>query len=265
MCADMELGGRPGEIAIGAALARARERAGFDLAEAERRTKIRRRYLAALEDERWSELPSAAYAKGFLRTYAELLDLDAELLVDEYRRQVESSQADADGVGEIVLEHRPRRGSHARRVTPTTIALGVVAVVAVVIGLILLTGGDDDEVPPLPGTAEREGKRQRAGRAASKGELVRLELRVSKPVEVCLLGAGGKELIDGQLLSAGSSDAFASERFALRFPSGFDRDRVRLKLNGKVVKLPRVEGPAAMVITPPREVRQASRPKQSCP
>ena len=53
--------------------------------QVEERTKIRARYLRALEGEDWEVLPGPAYVRGFLRTYAKLLGLDGEMLVDEYR------------------------------------------------------------------------------------------------------------------------------------------------------------------------------------
>jgi cytoskeleton protein RodZ len=265
----MERGSRPGEFQIGAALADARARAGLDVAEVERRTKIRAKYLRALEEEHWDELPSAAYAKGFLRTYAGVLDLDAELLVDEYRRQVEV-RLDEKGrpLGEQVLEHRRRPGQEARRFTPGTAVLAVVAVVAVAVAVVAVAG--DEEGSPQREPAGKAGgpkHREREQQPASppSGELVRLELYVRKPVEVCLLGAEKQELIDGQLLSAGSRDAFASEHFQLRFPAGFDRDQIDLELNGERAKLPRVQGPARLEITPPSRVREASPPGESCP
>jgi hypothetical protein len=54
----------------------ARERKGVDLYRAERDTKIRARYLAALERGDYRELPGAVYTKGFLRNYALYLGLD---------------------------------------------------------------------------------------------------------------------------------------------------------------------------------------------
>ena len=246
--------GRPPEIRIGAALAQARARAGLELAEVEERTKVRAKYLRALEEERWEELPSTAYAKGFLRTYANVLELDAELLVDEFRRQVEAGAA--------------ATGQEPRRVAPLTATLAVIALVAAVVAVIALVGDDPDPEPAPAGREAKEGKgekRDRRDQRDSSGELVRLELRVRKPVEVCLLGAGRQELIDGQLLAAGSRDAFASERFQLRFPAGFDRDQIELELNGERARLPRVEGPARLEITPPGRVRQASPPGDSCP
>ena len=73
------------EEGIGERLRDARRHLGLDLEEITARTKIRARYLIALEEERWDALPSAAYARSFLHTYAEELGLDADALVDEYR------------------------------------------------------------------------------------------------------------------------------------------------------------------------------------
>src|ERR1700710_1013439 len=70
---------------IGATLREARMRARIDISEVEAETKIRAKYLRALENEEWDLLPGSTYVKSFLRTYAESLDLDAKLLVDEYK------------------------------------------------------------------------------------------------------------------------------------------------------------------------------------
>src|ERR687885_924709 len=98
------------ELHIGEVLEGARERGGLDIEEVAQRTKIRAKYLRALETEDWDTLPSPAYAKGFLRTYARLLGLDADALVDAYRRRVESRVEPEHLLpfGEPVLEaHRP--------------------------------------------------------------------------------------------------------------------------------------------------------------
>lgn len=65
----------------------ARERKGVDLYRAERDTKIRARYLAALERGEYKELPGDVYTKGFLRNYANYLGLDAEEIVGQWRRE----------------------------------------------------------------------------------------------------------------------------------------------------------------------------------
>jgi len=69
---------------IGSSLREARERQKLELSEIERETRIRSRYLQALEEDRFDRLPAPAYAKGFLRTYADYLGLDAQRFVDEY-------------------------------------------------------------------------------------------------------------------------------------------------------------------------------------
>src|SRR3712207_3250788 len=69
---------------IGSALRQARERRRLGLDQAEAETKVRARYLRALEDEEFEILPGPAYVKGFLRTYADYLGLDGRLFVEEY-------------------------------------------------------------------------------------------------------------------------------------------------------------------------------------
>jgi cytoskeletal protein RodZ len=65
----------------------ARERKGVDLYRAERDTKIRARYLAALERGDYKELPGAVYTKGFLRNYALYLGLDPDEVLLQWRNE----------------------------------------------------------------------------------------------------------------------------------------------------------------------------------
>src|SRR5207247_9913227 len=70
---------------IGETLREARMRAKIDVSEVEATTKIRAKYLRALENEEWSLLPGPTFVRSFLRTYADFLGLDSKLLVEEYR------------------------------------------------------------------------------------------------------------------------------------------------------------------------------------
>ena len=54
---------------LGEVLRAAREAKGVDLARVERDTKIRERYLVALEAGDYRDLPGSVYTKGFLRNY----------------------------------------------------------------------------------------------------------------------------------------------------------------------------------------------------
>src|ERR671920_1712169 len=81
--------GDPGDSGPGLPdrLAAARERKGVDLVRAERDTKIRIRYLSALESGDYRDLPGAVYTKGFLRNYAIYLGLDPEDVLRQWRRE----------------------------------------------------------------------------------------------------------------------------------------------------------------------------------
>jgi cytoskeletal protein RodZ len=74
-------------IQIGPSLAAARRARGLELRDAEQLTCLRSKYLAALEDERYYDLPGRTYARAFLRTYANALGLDADKLVAEFDEQ----------------------------------------------------------------------------------------------------------------------------------------------------------------------------------
>ena len=247
---------RPGEIRIGETLEAARSAASLDLAAVEERTKVRARYLRALEAERWDELPSSSYAKGFLRTYAELLGLDAEMLVDEYRRQVEGGEAPPTPGG-----GRPRMG--------LLVGAGAAVALAAVV-VIALTAGDDEPDQADPGAADQPRNGGRGGGDGGKGATpaagtVELALKIREPVEVCLLGGGGEALIDGQVLPAGSREQFKRKRFELRFPAGFGADQLEVRVDGEPASLPRRDGPAAYSINPPARVRALGPPGMRCP
>src|SRR3954452_16804575 len=74
---------------IGATLREARMRAKVDINEVEAGTKIRAKYLRAIENEEWDLLPGDVYVKSFLRTYGEFLGLDTRQLLDDFRRRYE--------------------------------------------------------------------------------------------------------------------------------------------------------------------------------
>jgi cytoskeletal protein RodZ len=69
---------------IGNSLREARMRRGLDYPELEQATKVRAKYLRALEEEEFEILPAPTYVRGFLRAYADYLGLDGQLYVDEY-------------------------------------------------------------------------------------------------------------------------------------------------------------------------------------
>jgi cytoskeleton protein RodZ len=116
---------------LGEVLRAAREERGVDLARVERETKIRARYLAALETGDYRELPGAVYTKGFLRNYGAYLGLDAEYLVDLYR--LESSTT---GVERVSVQPPPRpitaRRGRAFVLTPGAVVAAILTVLVIV-------------------------------------------------------------------------------------------------------------------------------------
>jgi hypothetical protein len=74
-------------LGLGDSLAEARLLRGLELRDVERDTRIRARYLSALEQERFDALPGDAYGRVFVRTYAAYLGLDADVYAEEYRRR----------------------------------------------------------------------------------------------------------------------------------------------------------------------------------
>jgi cytoskeletal protein RodZ len=97
--------GDPGDAGPGLPdrLAAARERKGVDLARAERDTKIRVRYLSALESGDYRDLPGAVYTKGFLRNYALYLGLDPEDVLRQWRRE----RGEATAPEAVIVPPRP--------------------------------------------------------------------------------------------------------------------------------------------------------------
>ena len=114
---------------IGNSLREARLRQGLDHSQVELATKIRAKYIRALEEEEFDVLPTGTYIKGFLRSYAEFLGLDGQLYVDEY-----NSRHIAEGFDDMP-QRRPRVNQHRaieRRVVLLAL-LGIAAVTALVI------------------------------------------------------------------------------------------------------------------------------------
>jgi hypothetical protein len=114
---------------IGTSLREARLRQGLDFPELEQATKIRAKYLRALEDEQFDLLPAQTYVKGFLRAYAEYLGLDGQLYVDEYNSRYVVGEEESPFRPRTTAPRSPRLQS---RVVLLTL-LGIALVTALVI------------------------------------------------------------------------------------------------------------------------------------
>jgi cytoskeleton protein RodZ len=117
---------------IGSSLREARLRQELDFPALEERTKIRPKYLRALEDERFDILPAPTYVKGFLRSYAEALGLDGQPFVDEYNSRFAVGEDDL-----VVRATRrvpaPRRDRQVRESRMAVVALLAIAILTALV------------------------------------------------------------------------------------------------------------------------------------
>jgi cytoskeleton protein RodZ len=220
---------------IGATLREARMRERIDVSEIEATTKIRAKYLRALENEEWSLLPGPTFVKSFLRTYAEALGLDGKSLVEEYRLHHERP---SDAMLEPLVSS-PQRSR--RRQVPSgpsrayMAAVGVIgAVIVVLIVLLVSGGGSSQKGPPTKVAGTKHARVHHRGkgtqRAAAATPLVALSLKPTAAVYVCLIGDNGRKVIPGLNLQAGES---TSTYHARRFQLTLGNNSVTMYVDGK--------------------------------
>lgn len=255
---------------LGEVLKRARSRAKIDIREVEERTKIRIKYLRAMEQDDWEVLPSHAYAKGFLRTYASLLGLDADALVDEYRRRYEApSDAGPYTFNEPLLEGRRPLGGPSLRWGPILVVAGILIVAG--LAVLGLTSGDDEgtgkhhKQAKHAKHAQQHHAKKKGQSPANQPEKVALRLEINSPVTVCLVTDTGAVLLNNKPLAAGATEGtYNATGFDLRFPSGYDTGQFDLFLDDKKKALTDLSGPSAFRIDADGDVKQVTFPGENC-
>src|SRR5687767_11161800 len=132
---------------IGSTLRETRMRQRIDITDMEVRTKIRAKYLRALENEEWDLLPGPTYVKSFLRTYAEALGLDPKLLVEEYKLRHEGLETgDLHPIRPPNQRERDRRRrSEPPRGVPRWAGIGLVLLL--ILGALFLIGRNSEDEP----------------------------------------------------------------------------------------------------------------------
>lgn len=231
---------------IGSSLREARLRQELEFSELEERTKIRPKYLRALEDERFDILPAPTYVRGFLRSYAEALGLDGQPFVDEYNSRFTVGEDDAPLRARRAPAPRSERGPRESR-------MAVAALVAIAIATALVIaawkfGGPEGQ--KVPGLAT-SGSGQLAGSQA-KGT-ARLAVRATEGnswMEV-RSATGGKLLYSGTL-ERGQRQSFEGRSFQLALARP---QNVVVRVNGNRVELPKG---TTFVVTSQRVTRATS-------
>jgi len=201
-------------------------RARIDVSEIEAQTKIRAKYLRALENEEWGLLPGPTFVKSFLRTYAQALGLDGKAMVEEYRLHHERpSEAMLEPIVSTPQSNRTRgrAGSGGGPSRGYMIAVSVIGVVIIALIVLLVTGGGGSTTGTTTSVATHSHKsgtahhtRSTATPHAASSALVALSLRPTAVVYVCLLGDNGRKLIPGIELQPGeTTQTYHAKRFVL--------------------------------------------------
>jgi cytoskeleton protein RodZ len=133
---------------IGPTLREARVRKRLTLQQVEEDTKIRCRYLQALEDEEFTVLPGQAYAKGFLQSYASYLGLDPRVFIEEFNSRHSDPEQD-----QLAGPSALRRPAHSRRTSGLVFFAVVAILVLASIYLLGLRGGSDEQPPKVDPSA----------------------------------------------------------------------------------------------------------------
>jgi len=252
---------------VGTFLHQARNRRQIELSEVEAATRIRLRYLSAIENEEWDVLPGGVYTRGFIRTYASFLGLDGERLVEDYRASVERWHRTP---GEQVRGGDPSIGGRAKAGWGRLplVALVVVAVLAVaVVAVVAIPDGGGGKGEGSPGSSSRRGARGTTPATEPKSSPppaskpgVSVRLTAGAEVWVCVLNAKGKALVDGQILQAGAEEGpFHSGSFTVSFGNG----EVEMKIDGREAQIPPTSSPVGYAIDAAgelTELEEAERP-----
>jgi cytoskeleton protein RodZ len=215
---------------IGSSLREARLRQNLDFPELEERTKIRPKYLRALEDEHFDILPAPTYVRGFLRSYAEALGLDGQPFVDEYNSRFTVGEDDAPLLARRAPMPRRERGPRESRMA--VVALFAIAVVTALVIAAWKFGGPEGE--KVPGLTTASGSPTSTAKAKGSARLVVRAAQGSSWMEVREVSSSGKLLYSGTL-ERGQHKSFdgRSLQLALAEPQS-----VVVRLNGNRVDLP---------------------------
>lgn len=246
---------------IGSTLREARMRARIDITEVEQATKIRAKYLRALENEEWGLLPGPTFIKSFLREYADFLGLDSRTLVEEYKLRY-------DRPSELELTPlsprlgRDRRGGSgptygAPRVAPRWLVVG--GAIVAILGLLALIGSiggghDGSGSKGATDTTSNPTARTSTTPRSSQGPATptaptQASVRIvpTGTVYVCLVDGGGRVLIPGSQFEAGQQVPLYKAR-KLRLTLG--NNAVQLHVNGRATPVPASSTAIAYEITP---------------
>ena len=224
---------------IGNSLREARLRRGIDFPQAELVTKIRGKYLRALEDEHFDVLPAETYVKGFLRTYAEYLGLDGQLYVDEYNSRFV--------IGEEQTEARARRSAarpqrRHRRIEANVVLIALAAIAVLTVIVISAWKASDNKRTPAHKTTPTTVRRTRAAAPL----LTVTALRGATHLTARVGDARGNVAFDGTVTKGDEPRAIRGRRLWVQIDTP---ENLRIQVRGRLVHVPGSK-PQVIIVTP---------------
>jgi Helix-turn-helix domain len=242
---------------IGDSLREARMRQHLDIADVEAKTKIRAKYLRALENEEFGMLPGPTFVKTFLRTYAEALGLDPQVLVEEYRATYEPREEvdHLQQLGPTAVARDRRRGGGIGPPPPrpwVLIGLATLTIIGVlaVIGLVGGSGDDDDgnggsqQAGEQTNTTPKPKEKQKKETPAVP-KTVTLRIVPANQVYVCIDSGAGTDITFEGIL-----DGPRTFRGGKRLRVNLGKTDLQLTVNGKTVPIEPGPEPVGFAFTP---------------
>ena len=239
---------------IGNSLREARLRQGLEFPEIEYATKVRSKYLRALEDEQFDTLPAQTYVKGFLRTYAEYLGLDGQLYVDEYNSRYVGLEEESP------LRASVRQPAAQERRFAGGVVLAVVAGIAVLTALVIAAwkfgSGDGSPQKPPPAAKHKVKKAKKTRKAVGRSVSVQIQAThgYGSYIVARVASPGGRQLYAGTL-EPGKIQTFRSSRIWFRIDAPAN---VLVSVNGRRRTLPGSGYPRMVVASPGGSLQLAS-------
>lgn len=229
---------------IGEELRKARKEKGYSFEHLEEATKIRAKYLEALENERFEVLPGPIYAKAFLRTYTKYLGLDTDAIMSEYSSGQEATHIASENK---VIDKQTDAGSKRWRY----LIAGLAVVSLIAINTIYNAGtGQEQNKPNLPRVVDRQpaqpGNNATTSPVQEPAPLtdgVRIVLKVNETESWIQVIADGNTVFSGLVAPGEMKDFQAREKIFIHVGNAGavevnvnGQDLGRLGEQGKVVK-----------------------------
>jgi hypothetical protein len=235
---------------IGNSLREARLRQQLDLPELEQQTKIRSKYLKALEDEQFDLLPAATYVRGFLRSYADSLGLEGQLYVDEYNSRFITGDEDVP-LRPRDYQRRPPPIGHRFEARGVVVAVAAIGIVFALVIAAWKFGSSNEVAAPTVAQTPVAPKRARHRRVVPMARLVLTAASGDSWLQIRANGASGAVKYEGTL-QQGQQLAFNRRPFLYRrlwIAVGKPANLVA-KVNGRVRLIPGRTAAEKLIVTP---------------